>query len=226
MARLVAVDPPGDALGVALVLPGGRNTSRAPGHALRPASLRLYPFLAGLLRRGRTAGIAVCQVHWRELGWNDGERIADGREALAEVARRYGAATPVAILGHSLGGRVGAHLLGEPAVLGGVLLAAWLPRGEAVDGARDRTVVVAHGGSDRITDPAGSYDWALRARPLARALCGVMLRGGDHAMLARAGAWQRLGTNAALGILGIEPFDPVVANGFAMESSQACRVEM
>ena len=70
-----------------------------------------------------------------------------------------------------------------------------------------RTVMLAHGVRDRITDPAKSLAWAELAQPVAARLCRFEVAGSGHAMLERIGLWQRLVRSFTLGALGLAPFD-------------------
>ena len=153
----------------------------------------MLPFAWDITRRVRPRGVAVWQVHYRYRGWNGGEAspVADTRWALAEARRRYGE-VPVVLLGHSMGGRVAVNVADEPSVRDLVLLAPWLPAGEAVDAVRRRRVLILHGDHDRTTRLADSEAWAARAARVEADVEVHRIAGGDHAMLRRVHVWQSL----------------------------------
>jgi hypothetical protein len=77
-----------------------------------------------------------------------------------------------------------------------------------------RTVLIAHGELDRVTDPAESYHYALRARQVTDRVCRFDVRDDGHAMLRRATAWTSLVQRFVLGVLTVTPLDPEIADGF------------
>jgi pimeloyl-ACP methyl ester carboxylesterase len=103
-----------------------------------------------------------------------------------------------------MGGRTAVHVLGDPSVLGAVLLAPWLPH-EPVEGARGRQVLVAHGQFDRWTSPRESFVWAEAARRVARSVTYVQVRRTGHFMLRRSGLWTDLAVAGCLRALGLDP---------------------
>lgn len=198
-------EPTGTTRAVVVVLHGGKADSYEPSEPTHLSSRRLDPFVRALHRQGRRQGIAVWKVRYRVRGWNGADRspARDAQWALDEVRRRHGD-VPVVLVGHSMGGRAAVNVLGDPAVVGAVLLCPWLPR-EPVAGARDKRVLVAHGIIDRWTSPRETRAWADAARPLAAALTYVRVRGTGHFMLRRAGLWTDLAVGAALTWLGGTP---------------------
>jgi hypothetical protein len=103
-----------------------------------------------------------------------------------------------------MGGRAAVHVLGDPSVIGAVLLCPWLPH-EPFEGAAGKRVLVAHGFIDRWTSPRETREWAAAARPLARSLTYVRVRRTGHFMLRRAGLWTDLAVGPALTWLGAHP---------------------
>jgi dienelactone hydrolase len=190
---------------VVLVLHGGKAESVEQSEPTHLSARRMRPFARALHRRGAAHGVAVWSVRYRVRGWNGPEMspVHDARWALEEVRREHGA-VPVVLLGHSMGGRTAVHVLGDPSVVGAVLLAPWLPH-EPVEGACDRDVVIAHGVVDRWTDPRESLAWAQQARPLARSLVYLQVRRTGHFMLRRAGLWTDLAVGSVLRVLGLDP---------------------
>ncbi|WP_369213199.1 alpha/beta fold hydrolase [Streptomyces flavofungini] len=197
---------------VVLVLHGGREHGESAPRAWNLAGLRMRPFVRRIKRAYAPRGVAVAQVRYRCRGWNGARADAarDAREALDQLAPRIGDA-PVVLVGHSMGGRAALRVADHPSVRAVVGLAPWCPKGEPVTQLRDRDVVLLHGDLDRTTDPAASADYAARA-VAAGARAGLLLMsGGDHAMLRRAGAWHSLTTRTVGGLLGLGPLPDTVA---------------
>jgi dienelactone hydrolase len=191
--------------GVVVVLHGGKADSFEPSQPQHLSSRRLNPFVRALHRQGARHGIEVWKVRYRVRGWNGRERspAADAQWALEEVRRRHGD-VPVVLVGHSMGGRAAVHVLGDPSVIGAVLLCPWLPH-EPILGARGKRLLVAHAVPDRWTSPRETRAWAVAAQPLAAALSYVRVRRTGHFMLRRAGLWTDLAVGASLSWLGADP---------------------
>jgi pimeloyl-ACP methyl ester carboxylesterase len=215
----LSVRGPRAARAVALVLHGGQETSKAPAHALRPAYLRMLPFAYDLRRAGRAGGLAVGALRYRYRGWNDPDLdpVADARWALAQVRRAHPDA-PVVLVGHSMGGRVALRVADDPAVTAVCALAPWTPGSDAVDQLAGRTVLIAHGDDDTVTDPALSHAYAVRAKAATDAVCRFEVRDEAHAMLRRAREWRLLVRRFTLGVLGITDMDHVIASALAKPS--------
>lgn len=204
---------------VVLVLHGGQETSKALAHRLRPAYLRMLPFGHDLRRAGGDAGLGVWVLRNRYRGWNapDLDPVADARWALAEIRRAHPGA-PVVVVGHSMGGRVALHVAGDPAVGAVCALAPWTPRGDVVDRLAGRTVLIAHGDRDKVTDPRLSYAYAVRAKEVTDAVCRFDVCEEGHAMLRRSREWRLLVRRFTLGVLGITHMDHVIASALAKPS--------
>ena len=209
----------GTTTGVVVVLHGGKADSVEPSRPEHLSSRRVNPFVRALHRQGKDAGVAVWKVRYRVRGWNGRERspARDAQWALEEVRRRHGD-VPVVLVGHSMGGRAAVHVLGDPSVVGAVLLCPWLPH-EPIEGAWDRRVLVAHGVIDRWTSPRETREWAAAARPLARSLTYVRVRRTGHFMLRRAGLWTDLAVGPALTWLGADPSVGRVATNVLAEAA-------
>ena len=189
---------------------------------LWPPGLRMLPFLADISRAGRPRGLAVVQLRYRVVGFNDGDPVGDVRWALDRLAERFG--VPACVIGHSMGARAALLAADHPSVTAVAGLASWVPPGDPVEQLAGRTVMLAHGLRDRVTDPARSYAYALRARETAERVCRFEIARGRHAMLDRAHVWQRLAREFALGVIGSAPLDPLFAEAFALPAEQGCRV--
>ena len=213
-----------DVRAVALVLHGGQETSKARAHSLRPPYLRMLPFARELRRAGREGGLAVWALRYRYRGWNapDLDPVADARWALDEVRRAH-PDVPVVLVGHSMGGRVALHVAADPAVTAVCALAPWTPDGDPVDQLAGRTVLIAHGDQDTVTDPALSFAYAVRAKAVTDAACRFEMRDEAHAMLRRSREWHLLVRRFSLGVLGITDMDHVIDRSRLDERAGAYR---
>jgi dienelactone hydrolase len=216
-------EPRGQVRAVTVIAHGGRSKSTAPASRRQLTAVRMYPFLHSLHSAGRRSGLAVAQLRYRLVGYNDGDPVADVEWAIDHLTERFGG-VPVCLLGHSMGGRATLRAAGHPAVSSVVALAPWLPPGEPVEQLAGRAVVIAHGQRDRVTDPAGSLHYALRAHPVADRLCRFEIARSGHAMLQRAPLWHRLARDSALGTLGLAPLPAEVQRGFALSAEQAASI--
>ena len=180
----------------------------------------MRPFASALHHAAGHRGLAVWQVGYRYRGWNGDEMspVSDARWALDEVRRQHGD-IPVALVGHSMGGRTALRVAGDPAVRGVVALAPWLPATDPVDQLQGRQLLVAHGDLDRVTSPRASRLFVERARRHTSRCEFVSVRRDMHAMLLRWPAWQRLTTAYTLDAVGIAPMTErisrLIARGFA-----------
>ena len=222
---LLTLAPRGTVRAVMLLAHGGRSKSVAAGSRLQPPAIRMYPFLLGLHREGRGRGIATCQLRYRVRGYNEGDPVADVEWALDEIARRHGD-VPVCLVGHSMGARSALRAAAAANVRAVVALAPWLPPGEPVAQLAERSLVIAHGRRDRVSDPAGSLEYALRARPVAERLCRFEIDRSGHAMLERFWVWQRLVREVAPSALGVSPWSERLRAAFALPAEEACRIEL
>ena len=184
-SRLVGTRTPARPEAVTLVLHGG--ASRGQAMRVSPTQLsvlRMVPIAGRLAQAGR-GRLAVFRLLNSARGWDTHTTpVDDVRWALGQVRERYGADVPVALVGHSLGGRAALLSAAAPQVRSVVALASWVYPQEAVPPAPGRDVLFVHGDSDRIASLAN-------ARAVARRLSGsarvgfVTVREGKHAMLRR-----------------------------------------
>ncbi|TVT18074.1 alpha/beta fold hydrolase [Amycolatopsis acidiphila] len=178
---------------VALVLHGGAEAGLAQVRPWGLAYLRMLPLARAISAAAARHGVEVRLLRNRVRGWNEPglHPVADARWALARIhEERPGA--PVFLVGHSMGGRVALRVADDPAVTAVCALAPWTPRGEPVEPVKERSVLIAHGTLDHVTNPAESYAYAERARLVAARLVRFELMSEAHAMLLRAPAWNRL----------------------------------
>ncbi len=210
-----------------LVLHGGRSQGFGRAHRMRLAYRRMLPFARTLAEAGGNRGLAVWMVRYRYRGWN-GPRLDakhDAAWAIGEAARRHPGA-PVVLLGHSMGGRAALHAAGHPAVRAVCALAPWLDGSDPVEQLAGRSLLIAHGDRERMTDPAESYAYALRAKRVTDRVCRFDVLGDGHAMLRRARDWNSLVRRFVLGELGIEPVDPEIARAMERPAPAGLRTEL
>ncbi|MEV7085244.1 alpha/beta fold hydrolase [Streptomyces sp. NPDC093085] len=200
---------------VVLLLHGGRSESERPPTRLNLPGVRMRPFTRAVLRATEGQDVVVGRVRYRYRGWNGGRADAarDARRALDELEQLVGP-VPVVLVGHSMGGRAALAAAANEQVTGVVGLAPWCPPEDPVDHLAGRRVVLLHSDHDRVTDPRESVALAARARAAGAEACAVLLPGGDHAMVRRAGVWHRLATASVTALLGLGPFPPEVADAF------------
>jgi dienelactone hydrolase len=203
MEPALSVTVPGtEVRAVALVLHGGRESDVTRVRATQTAVLRMVPFARSLRRAGGGHGLAVARLRYLVRGWNGPARspVADVEWALERLAARFGSA-PVALVGHSMGGRAAVYAAGHDSVRAVVGLAPWLERDDPVDTVAGREVLVAHGVHDRVTSPKASLGWVRRAGSVAASVSFVSVQGDGHAMLRRAPVWHALATRYVLAML-------------------------
>ena len=200
--RLDVSAPRGPASAVALVLHGGRSKSMQPVTPRQLTVLRMRPFATALRKAGAADGLAVARLRYAIRGWN-GELqspLADARWALTRLAERFPGA-PVAIVGHSMGGRTGLYVADHDNVRAVVALAPWIEPGDPVTQLSGRQVLIAHGVDDRMTSPANSEAFAERAAAVAESVGYIGVAGEAHSMMKRAAIWHDLACGFALGVL-------------------------
>ncbi|MGW7339462.1 hypothetical protein [Streptomyces sp. NPDC054808] len=82
--------------------------------------------------------------------------------------------------------------------------APWCPPGEPVAQLRDRDVLVLHGDRDRVTDPAESAAYVVRARAAGARAGMLLVANGDHAMLRNSTLWHRTASAVVAHLLAPE----------------------
>ena len=181
-----------------LVLHGGSADSPAPTGRWSPAVLRLVPVASAVARA--VPGAAVFRLRNSVRGWNgDGAAVlGDARWAVERIASA-GPGRSIVLVGHSLGGRVAAHLaatagsVSETArVAGAVLLAPWLEPPDPVDGLAGMPLTVVQGTRDRMIPSSSTQAWLARAARAGALIERATVPGGEHTMLRHAREWHRL----------------------------------
>jgi dienelactone hydrolase len=210
-----------------LVLHGGRARGRGPDTRMRLAYRRMLPFARAIHRRGAPQGVAVWLLHYRYRGWNApaNDAAVDARWALQQLRVRH-PGVPVVLLGHSMGGRAAFRVADDGAVVAVCALAPWTEQGEPVAALAGRTLLIAHGDRERMTDPAASHAFAARALGTARAVARFDVHGDGHAMLRRASDWSALVVGFCLGALGAEPMPGYLANALRDGTAGSLRVPL
>lgn len=192
-------EPAGATAAIALVLHGGRAESRGGVRPHQVAVVRMAPFIRSLHRAGARHGLAVARMRYLVRGWNGDARapVADVRWVLDRLAERY-PDVPVALVGHSMGGRAAVYAAGHPSVRAVVGLAPWIEADDPTEHVAGTHLLVAHGDRDRITSAAASRAWTQRVAPEAASAGFVSVRGDGHAMLRRPGLWHGLANEFVL----------------------------
>jgi dienelactone hydrolase len=177
---------------VVLLLHGGEPHHFAPVRPFDLSVVRMFPFGRSVVRAGQ-GRIALASLRYAVRGWNGKHEspLPDALWALDRIGERF-RNLPVGLVGHSMGGRVALRVGDHARVRSVAALAPWLPGGEPIPVLGDRKVLLAHGTSDRITDPK---ETAALAGSLGADGVDVELHefiGGRHAMLFPAKPWHDL----------------------------------
>ncbi|MVO83509.1 alpha/beta hydrolase [Streptomyces sp. p1417] len=205
---------------VALLLPGGHETSARKPSFLAAAAVRSLG--RGLARAGRDDGLAVHTVHYRVGGWNgpEAQLARDAEWAADEVVRRYGD-VPVCFAGLDMGGRAALRAAGHTAVESVVALAPWLPEEdvaappEPVKQLVGRRVLLVHGTNDERTDPELSFRLAARAKKVNRDVCRFEVHSDGHRLSQHHAEVLALAANFVQGSLFGHPLARPVEDALA-----------
>lgn len=194
LGKLVAHDlrgtMPDAAEGVALVLHGGGEKGFGPMPWWEGPVIRMKPFARAIEQRAGDR-LAVVRLKNRYFGWNGSEQtpLADARWALDQVRARY-PGLPIAMIGHSMGGRVVTHLAGEPQVTTIVGLGPWVEDGDPRLGRPGLRVLLMHGVNDRTTSPRRSEALGDELRAQGADVTWRPVEGDGHPMLRHARTWH------------------------------------
>lgn len=206
--RLGRVVGPGPSAvsGVALLLPGGLETSARRPSPLAAAAVRSLG--RRLAQEGRGDGLAAHVVRYRCGGWNGAQAqlAQDAAWATDEVVRRYGD-VPVCLVGVDMGGRAALRSGGHEAVNSVLALAPWLPEEdvaappEPVKQLAGRRVLIVHGTNDLRTDPELSFRLAERAKKANRDVCRFEVHSDGHRLHQHHSEVRALAVDFVLGSL-------------------------
>ena len=135
----------------------------------------------------------VATLRYGVRGWNGDQEspVPDARWALDRITDRF-ANLPIGLVGHSMGGRVALRVAGHGEVRSVAALAPWLPPGEPVPAMGGRKVLLAHGTSDRRTDPGATSVLAEKLVAQGVDVELVKVPGGGHSMVFPARPWHDL----------------------------------
>lgn len=193
------------AVGALLLAHGGKERSHqtvgprnGPVQRVRWIGSAIAPQLAEL-------GVAVHVLRFRYQGWNgrDADSVPDVRWAVEQLSEQYGT-VPIALAGHSLGGRAVVNAADAPGVVAVLGLAPWLPPTEPTAQLAGRRLLLAHGTQDRITSPRSSFEFAVRARVDGHEVARIVLPSSGHTLLSRARDWNRLVLAFAYSALAVD----------------------
>lgn len=187
--QLITVDRPRDPDGVVLLLHGGG--SRRDSAAVSPTQLsvlRMIPVAQRVRRAGR-GRLAVYRLLNSVRGWDTSRTPVQDVEWALDQVRAELPDTPVALVGHSLGGRAALLAGDRPAVRTVVALNPYVFPDDAPD-LRGRHVLFVHGDEDRIASPAKAE--AVARRLMRTTDVGfVTVTGGKHAMLKHGATFEK-----------------------------------
>lgn len=197
-------DSVADPVAVLLVLHGGKDRSRAEVTARSLSWQRSAGLARTLARRLHGARVAVRLLRYRTVGWNgDGaEKLADAHWALDRTRAELGA-RPIALLGHSLGGRTACRAADHDLVRGVVALAPWLPPGDPVETLAGKQLHAAHGRRDRITRASDTRAYVERAARVAEAASFTDMGDRGHYLLTGVHAWNGFAEDRVRRVLGL-----------------------
>lgn len=192
-----------DATSAVLVLHGGREHGPGATHPFQLAYLRMVDMYAGLRLASKTCAVYLLRHQVR--GWNADRAVpspvGDARWALQRIKASHPDA-PIAVLGHSMGGRTAFAVADTPGVVGVCALAPWLPGGEPLPpAAAGQKFVIAHGAADQTTSAAESLDFARRLRARGSHVAYLSQTGGRHALLDDPWLWHRFAVRTTLGLV-------------------------
>lgn len=177
-----------------LLLHGGQPEGDLPVTGLDVALLRMLPFARDLQVRSR-GRLAPAVLRHSVRGWNGAERtpVGEAEWALDELRSQF-PGKPIALLGHSMGGRTALTLAEEASdqkdLAAVVALAPWLPEPIEAAPLSRFPMLFMHGQHDHITDPEASADLVNRIRAVGGDVEAEQMPDG-HTMVRYALRWQR-----------------------------------
>ena len=191
-AELRWTSRPDSPTAVVLVLHGGQDSSRRPARWHNLAVLRMVPVARAVAKAGHGT-FAVAMLRYAVRGWNGAAAspVPDARAALDEITAAY-PGLPIALVGHSMGGRVALALADDPRIVEVIGLAPWVVGDVGLQAHDQQKLLLIHGVRDRMTSAEASRRVVetLQRRGLTASFVG--LKAADHAMLRRASTWDHL----------------------------------
>lgn len=175
---------------LALFVHGGDVTGYLAMRRGDPAYLRMIPFARDLERRSHgRVGAAVLRLAVR--GWNEPEKpgVEDARWALRELRRRY-PGLPIAVVGHSMGGRIVLELAATEDLAAIVALAPWASDEYSASLFTETPLLGIHGRHNTVTDPEATRDLIERI-VAAGGPARFLSLPGWHAMLWHPMRWHK-----------------------------------
>lgn len=138
-------------------------------------------------------------MQYRVRGWNPGtlDALRDAGAALDQMLDAVGPG-PVVLVGHSMGGRVAAHLAARGRVAAVAALAPWWPDDDASLIPRECELLTMHGTADTWTDPAASRLQTCHAAARGVHARWVEFPGAGHFLLRDYARWNRLTAEFAI----------------------------
>jgi dienelactone hydrolase len=180
------------AQGCVLVLPGGKVRSDLDSRPWQLANVRMA-FVAAALHRRLGPDVEVRRVKYRLRGWNSPRLDAlHDAEAVLHNARDRFAPERIAVVGHSMGGRVAAHLATGGDVGTVVALAPWWVGNDGDRIPVSTRLLVVHGTADTWTDPRASHAQVRRAQQRGLDAKWIGMHGAGHYMVRQWRDWHRL----------------------------------
>ncbi|MEP6853401.1 MAG: alpha/beta hydrolase [bacterium] len=199
---LHTVAAPPAAEGIVLVLHGGRERGLSRVRPGQLSVLRMVPIARRIAAAG-SGRLAVSRLQFAVRGWNGAAAspVADAEWAIDQIRLRYGPDVPLALVGHSMGGRTALRVGGAAGVRSVVGLAPWLPGGEPTGQLRGRRVLLVHGSADRVTSPRASARYVETLGGVTAGASFVEVVGGEHTMLRRREVFESLAAGFVTGTL-------------------------
>lgn len=192
-ARLRRFHEPNEPAGILLLLHGGQQRSSKPVETRHASWWRMALQARALSDFAEQHALVLILLKYRVRGWNDHtapDPVADARWALRILEDEH-PGVPIALVGHSMGGRTACRVADDSQVAGVCALAPWLPENEPVSALKGRQLFVIHGTRDRWTSARWSREYVNRAQKVAVVARWHSLRGVGHFMLRRVDAWNQ-----------------------------------
>lgn len=186
-----------------LLLHGGQERNLEPVENKHASWWRMALLARSLHTFADQHDLSLSLLQYAQRGWNspsDPAPVRDARWALDRLTAEH-PGVPVVLVGHSMGGRTACRAADDPAVVGVVGLAPWLPPGEPNRGIEGRHLRVLHGTADRWTSAAASKAYVERSRGFTASASWTPLPGAGHFMVRRVSTWRRFVEDSVTEIL-------------------------